>query len=59
MRRRGSEHPSRLGPVNMRGRERSYVLFPSFYAPAGSEPPKMDHIVRLIGALDKYRPSFD
>jgi hypothetical protein len=43
----------------MRGRERSYFLFPSFYAPAGIAPPKMDHVVRLIGALDKYRPSLD
>jgi glycosyltransferase domain-containing protein len=56
----GSSAPAEsLGPVNMRGRERSYILFPSFYAPAGMEPPKMDNIVRLIGVLDKYRPAVD
>jgi glycosyltransferase domain-containing protein len=54
-----SEPAASLGPVNMRGRERSYILFPSFYAPAGIEPPKMDRIVRLIGVLDKYRPGID
>jgi glycosyltransferase domain-containing protein len=54
-----SEPAESLGPVNMRGRERSYILFPSFYAPAGVEPPKMDRIVRLIGVLDKYRPGAD
>ncbi len=52
-----SEPAESLGPVNMRGRERSYILFPSFYAPARIEPPKMDNVVRLIGALDKYRPA--
>jgi hypothetical protein len=25
-----------LGPLTMRGRERSYILFPRFYAPRGS-----------------------
>jgi glycosyltransferase domain-containing protein len=54
-----SEPAETLGPVNMRGRERSYILFPSFYAPLGIEPPKMDSIVRLIGILDRYRPAVD
>lgn len=54
-----SEQAETLGPVNMRGRERSYILFPSFYAPLVIEPPKMDSIVRLIGILDKYQPAID
>lgn len=54
-----SEAAESLGPVNMRGRERSYILFPSFYAPQGIDPPKMDSIVRLIGVLDKYPPAID
>jgi hypothetical protein len=41
----------------MRGRDRSYILFPSFYAPHGLDPPQLSSIVRLIAALDNYRPA--
>jgi glycosyltransferase domain-containing protein len=45
-----------LTPINLRGRGRSYVLFPSFYAPRGTDAPRMDKIVQLIDVLDRYRP---
>jgi hypothetical protein len=44
-----------LDPVNMRGRERSYLLFPNFYAPPDAEPPRLNSVVRLINILDSYR----
>jgi glycosyltransferase domain-containing protein len=47
------------GPLTMRGRERSYLLHPHFYAPRGRDPPQLSSIVRLIAALDSYRPSID
>jgi glycosyltransferase domain-containing protein len=46
-----------LGPVNLRGRERSYFLFPNFYAPRGIDPPQIDKIAPLINVLDSYRPA--
>jgi glycosyltransferase domain-containing protein len=48
-----------LGPLTMRSRERSYILFPSFYAPRGLDPPRLDGVARLLAALDKYRPAID
>jgi predicted CoA-binding protein len=42
----------------MRGRERRYLVFPSFYAPPKGASPQLDAIVRLIDILDVYRPSF-
>jgi glycosyltransferase domain-containing protein len=43
-------------PVSIRGRERSYLLFPNFYARRGwIESPQMDDVVRLINILDGYR----
>jgi glycosyltransferase domain-containing protein len=45
-----------LGPLTMRSRERSYILFPRFYAPRGLDPPRLDSVARLFAALDKYRP---
>jgi glycosyltransferase domain-containing protein len=47
-----------LRAVHMRGRERSYLLFPNFYAPRGSESPQLDSVIRLIGILDRYPPVF-
>jgi glycosyltransferase domain-containing protein len=44
-----------LEPVEIHGRERSYQLFPSFYAPRDIDSPQMDIIVHLIAALDGYR----
>jgi glycosyltransferase domain-containing protein len=44
------------GPVNIRARERSYLLFPSFYAPRTMDPPQIDKIIPLINVLDSYRP---
>jgi glycosyltransferase domain-containing protein len=48
-----------LGPLTMRGHERSYTLFPRFYAPRGLDSPPLDSIARLLAALDKYRPVVD
>ena len=44
-----------LGPTCIRGLDRSYHLFPSFYAPRGIESPHMSDIVRLINVLNSYR----
>ena len=44
-----------LGPMSIRGLDRSYHLFPSFYAPRGIESPQMADIVRLINVLNGYR----
>ena len=52
---RPSPGSEKLGPVNIRGPERSYHLFPNFYAPRGIDSPQMDNIVHLINALDGYR----
>ena len=41
--------------MSIRGPDRSYHLFPSFYAPRGIHSPQMDDIVRLINVLDGYR----
>ena len=41
--------------MNIRGPERSYHLFPNFYAPGEIDSPQMDNIVHLINALDGYR----
>ena len=41
--------------MNIRGPQRSYHLFPNFYAPGGIDSPQMDNIVHLINALDGYR----
>jgi glycosyltransferase domain-containing protein len=54
---RPSPGPDKLGPLNIRGPERSYHLFPSFYAPGEIDSPQMDKIVHLINALDGYRPA--
>jgi hypothetical protein len=43
----------------MRGRERRYLVFPSFYAALKGASPQLDAIVHLIDVLDVYRPSFD
>jgi glycosyltransferase domain-containing protein len=48
-----------LSPFNVRGRDRGYLLFPGFYAPARSDQPQFDSVVRLIGILDSYRPTTD
>jgi glycosyltransferase domain-containing protein len=45
--------------VNMRGRKRSYLLFPNFYAPREAESPQLINVVRLIGTLDSYWPAID
>jgi glycosyltransferase domain-containing protein len=45
------------GPLEIRGQERSYVLFPSFYAPRGTRAPQLGDIVHLIRNLDNYRPT--
>jgi glycosyltransferase domain-containing protein len=45
-----------LSPVKVRGSGRGYILFPSFYAPLGTDSPRMDKIVQLIDVLDRYRP---
>jgi glycosyltransferase domain-containing protein len=45
-----------FGPLTMRSRERSYILFPRFYAPRGPDPPRLDSVARLLASLDKYRP---
>jgi hypothetical protein len=44
-----------LGPMSIRGPDRSYHLFPSFYAPRGIDSPQMADIVRLINVLNNYR----
>jgi hypothetical protein len=48
-----------LGPLTVQSGERSYVLFPPFYAPRGLDPPRLDSLARLLAALDKYRPMVD
>ena len=54
-----STPPETFRPVSVRGRVRSYLLFPSFYAPMGIESLQMNDIVRLTDVLDSYRPTFD
>jgi glycosyltransferase domain-containing protein len=44
-----------LGPMSIRGPDRSYHLFPGFYAPRGIDSPQMADIVRLINVLNSYR----
>jgi glycosyltransferase domain-containing protein len=56
---RVSSETRSMEPVTLRGGERSYVLFPSFYAPMEIDCPPLDEIVRLIGALDIYRPPIE
>jgi hypothetical protein len=55
----GQDTPQAAAPITMRGRERRYRVFPTFYAPPKGAAPQLDVIVRLIGVLDVYRPSFD
>ena len=52
---RPSPELEKLGPLSIRGPERSYHLFPNFYAPRGIDSPQMADIVRLINVLDGYR----
>jgi glycosyltransferase domain-containing protein len=54
----GEDTPQTAAPITMRGRERRYLVFPSFYAPPKGASPQLDAIVRLIDILDVYRPSF-
>jgi glycosyltransferase domain-containing protein len=54
-----SAPPDTFRPVSVRGRARSYLVFPSFYAPMGVEPLQVNDIVRLTNVLDSYRPTFD
>jgi glycosyltransferase domain-containing protein len=44
-----------LAPANMPGRDRSYVLSPSFYDPMSVQSPQWSSVVRLISVLDNYR----
>jgi len=44
-----------LGPMAIHGLDRTYHLFPSFYAPRGIDSPQMADIVRLIKVLNGYR----
>jgi glycosyltransferase domain-containing protein len=48
-----------LDPSQIRGRDRSYNIYPSFYAPPAAGPQPLSDIVRLIGSLDNYRPPRD
>jgi glycosyltransferase domain-containing protein len=45
-----------MSSVNVRGRDRSYVLSPSFYKPISVEAPQWSSVTRLISILDDYRP---
>ena len=54
---RTSDPTEANGPVTVRGRERSYVLFPNFYAPRGIDRPQITAIAPLIDILDSYRPA--
>jgi len=55
----GEDTSQTAAPISMRGRERRYFVFPSFYAPPQGASPQLDAIVRLIDILDVYRLSFD
>jgi glycosyltransferase domain-containing protein len=55
----GQHTPQAAAPITMRGRERRYLVFPTFYAPPKAASPQLDVIVHLIDVLDVYRPSFD
>lgn len=44
-----------LGPVELRSRERCYLLFPAFYAPSPDAPLRLDDFIGLIGNLDNYQ----
>jgi glycosyltransferase domain-containing protein len=50
--------PSKMGetlsPTNIRRKDRSYKLFPSFFAPLGVEAPRVDEVVQLLATLDSY-----
>jgi glycosyltransferase domain-containing protein len=50
-----SEQTETLAPLNLRGLQRSYLLFPNFYAPRGVDRPQIDKIGPLISVLDSYR----
>jgi glycosyltransferase domain-containing protein len=54
-----STEPETLGPITLQGCGRSYILFPHFYAPERLDPPRLASVVRLIAALEKYRPPID
>jgi hypothetical protein len=55
----GRDAPQAAAPITMRGRERRYLVFPTFYAPPKGASPQLDVIVHLIEVLDVYRASFD
>jgi glycosyltransferase domain-containing protein len=52
----GQDTPQAAAPITMRGRERRYLVFPTFYAPPKAASPQLNVIVRLIEVLDVYRP---
>jgi glycosyltransferase domain-containing protein len=49
-----SKDAKTLKPVEMRGRDRSYLLFPSFYAPRSIDSPQLSSVIHLISTLDGY-----
>jgi len=53
----GTSAQEHSGPLKIRGQERSYVLFPNFYAPRGTRAPHLGDIVHLIRNLDSYWPT--
>jgi hypothetical protein len=56
---RVSSETRSLEPVTLRSGDRSYVLFPNFYAPMEIHCPPLDEIIRVIGALDICRPAIE
>jgi hypothetical protein len=48
-----------FGPRKIQGRGRSYIIYPSFYAPQEAPLPRLDQILGLTDMLDNYQPSVD
>jgi glycosyltransferase domain-containing protein len=47
------------GPLTIQGRERSYLLSSNFYAPPDMASPPLNRVIRVLAALENYRPPFE
>lgn|SRR5262249_2879919 len=47
------------GPLKIQGRERSYFLSHDFYVPRNMASPSLNSVIRLLAAIDNYRPPWE
>jgi glycosyltransferase domain-containing protein len=47
------------GPLKIQGRKRSYLLSPDFYDPRDMDSPPLNSVIRMLAAIDNYRPPFE